>query len=56
MVFDEVLADAWRARGFLGADFQPLQPPTPRERTEGNWHGNYAYWRRGGYRDQAADA
>jgi hypothetical protein len=32
MVFDDVLADAWRERGFTGAAFVPLQPPAPRER------------------------
>ena len=32
MVFDAVLADAWRQRRFTGAEFVPLQPPTPEER------------------------
>jgi hypothetical protein len=31
MVFDGVLVDAWRARKFSGAVFEPLQHPTPAE-------------------------
>lgn len=49
MVFDEVLADAWRERRFTGAEFIPLQPPTPKERRGRGY--NFLYWSTGRYRE-----
>lgn len=57
MVFDEVLADAWRAHGFLGASFQPMQPPTRRERSPAALrYANFDYWYNGRYRERTAEA
>lgn len=51
MIFDEVLADEWRARRLSGWVMTPLQPPTPKERQAGKMGGtNFSYWYRGDYR------
>lgn len=49
MVFDEVLADAWRKNRFTGAEFLPLQPPTPKERSGRS--AKLSYWSTGRFRD-----
>lgn len=52
IVFNEVLADAWRKRRFTGAEFMPLQPPTPTERIGRGY--KFAYWSAGGFRTRFA--
>lgn len=46
-IFDEAIVDAWRARGFTGLVFSPLQP-APIEEIERNiwWYTNAAYFDR----------
>lgn len=53
MIWDDTLVDAWRHAGLTGLAFQPLQPPSPRER-----RSSYAmpflarrYWQSGAFRD-----
>lgn len=44
VVFDEVLADAWRSEGLKGAVFTPLQTPSEAEMKDHNLFVNYPYW------------
>ena len=48
MVFDQTLADAWRAGRLSGAEFLPLQPPTPKERRGRGY--SLRYWSTGQFR------
>jgi Protein of unknown function (DUF1629) len=51
MIFDEVIADAWRRLRFSGWVFTPLQRPAPEERKPHLFGGNnFSYWYGAKYR------
>lgn len=50
MIFDHVLADAWRSAGFSGWSFTPLQPPAPKERKPYLYGDSFGYWYEAKYR------
>lgn len=53
MIFDQVLADAWRAAGLSGWTMSPLQPPAPKERKPNLYGQSFGYWYGAKYRDKA---
>ncbi|MEN2787208.1 imm11 family protein [Sphingomonas qilianensis] len=49
IIVDQVVADAIRAEALFGVRLTPLQPPSPDERKNHFYFGNYPYWTDKGY-------